>query len=426
MASSNRTRRQYGSGGITQRKDGRWMGRIDAGFTREGKRRQLTVYGSTEAEAKRKLEKKKGQIAREGVSVATHTRATVKSYAEAWLKHRATVSRPNAHAADRSAVRNWIIPVLGRRRLESLTPADVRALAKAQRDAGNASSSALRTHAVLVKMLRDAIVEGHDVPQRLLLVEAPSKGTSDRDAIPTDQAVAMLAQASRLPHGSIHATRLLQGLRPGETLGLTWPRIDFAKHLMTIDWQLQTLRYLDRARPELGFRIPDGYEARQLVDSFHLVRPKSEAGWRVIPMIPWIETALLAWREVAPASPWDLVWPTATGRPVSKASDTLEWRGLQGAASVVEHQDGNGVDLADVVVGHPEGRYWVPQEARHTTATLLLEAGVDPKIITAIMGHSTIVVTRGYQHARVEQAAAALEQIAAQLQLGSSTPRGIH
>jgi site-specific recombinase XerD len=68
-------------------------------------------------------------------------------------------------------------------------------------------------------------------------------------------------------------------------------------------------------------------------------------------------------------------------------------------------------------LGHPSGRYYVPHEARHTTATLLLEAGVDHHVITAILGHSSIVTSRGYQHVRTQLASKALEQIAAQLQL---------
>ena len=43
---------------------------------------------------------------------------------------------------------------------------------------------------------------------------------------------------------------------------------------------------------------------------------------------------------------------------------------------------------------------FVPNEAaaRHTTATLLLEDGVDAHIITPMIGHSDVVVTRGHQH----------------------------
>ena len=56
-------------------------------------------------------------------------------------------------------------------------------------------------------------------------------------------------------------------------------------------------------------------------------------------------------------------------------------------------------------------------EARHTTATLLLEAGVDTAIITAILGHSSIVTTRGYQHASQALARRALDDVAARLGL---------
>lgn len=401
-----RPRRQYGTGSITQRSDGSWMGRIDAGFTREGKRRQVTVYGKDEAEAKRKLDAKRKQIAREGVSISTQTSATVKTWADRWIVLRQRRVRPKTYAADRTALNNWIVPVLGKRKLEALSPADVRALAAAQTDAGLSTSSALRTHASFVKMLRDAILEGYDVPQRVLLTEAPTKAVSDRDAMEVAQAVAVLAVATTLPHGSRWATALLQGMRPAECLGLTWDRVDFDRGVITVDWQLQTLRYVDPARKDLGLRIPDGYEVRQLVGAYALVRPKSKAGYRVIPMVEWVRAALLAWRDVAPPSPHDLVWPTLTGAPANETHDRDEWYALQQTAS-----------LDGVPVVHPAGRLYVRHEARHTTATLLREAGVDPKIIQSIIGHSSIVTTRRYQHARGQQAAAALEQIADQLQL---------
>ena len=159
--------------------------------TREGKRRRLTIYGKTEADAKTKQEAKRVQIAREGVSVASSTRAAVASYATRWLE----------------------------RRVQEVRPTDLRALAEVQREASRASSSALRAHATFMKMLRDAILDGHHVPQRVLLVEALSKGTNDRDASPVPQAMAMLARAASLPHGSIYATRLLQACAPARSSG---------------------------------------------------------------------------------------------------------------------------------------------------------------------------------------------------------------
>ncbi len=402
-------RRQYRTGGISLRKDGLYMGRIDAGTYPNGKRRQLCVYGKTEAEVKAKLERKRKQIASEGKSVATQTRASVRSWSAEWLAQRQKTQRPKAYATDASQVKKWIVPTIGSRKLQNLTPSDVRAVANAIRDAGLKTGTARRAHSVLIQMLKAAILEGHDVPQRVLLVEAPSVGTNDREPLPLEDAIAVLGVAAELPHGSRWVAALLQGMRPNECLGLSWSDVDFDKKLITVRWQLQPLPYIDPKNKDLGFRVPDGYNVRQLVTQWHLVELKTESGYRVIPMVPWFEAALSAWRALAPASPFDLVWPAADGAPADTADDVTEWRLLQETAAIRLGRD----------VRHPTGRRYVRHEARHTTATLLLEAGIDPKVITAIMGHSSILTTRGYQYVQTQLAADALGQIATQLQLAA-------
>lgn len=126
---------------------------------------------------------------------------------------------------------------------------------------------------MLLKLLRDAILEGHDVPQRVLLTPAPTAGTSDRDALLVDDAVAILGQVAQLPHGSRWATAVLQCMRPGECLGLRWDAVDFTRGHITVSWQLQQLPYLDKHDRSRGFRLPDGYDVIQLDRSLHLVRP---------------------------------------------------------------------------------------------------------------------------------------------------------
>jgi len=54
-------------------------------------------------------------------------------------------------------------------------------------------------------------------------------------------------------------------------------------------------------------------------------------------------------------------------------------------------------------------------DARHTGASLFLEANVPEKTIMELMGHSTFAVTRGYQHVSQELALAAMEGMAAKL-----------
>lgn len=397
---SRRRRRQYGTGSVYQRSsDGRWLGVIQAGWKPNGARRTVTVSAKTEAECKRKLERRKREIEQHGLPESE--RVTVKAWAEVWLARAEHKLRPSAFSASRSAIRTWIVPEIGHKRLGALTPGDVRQVTAAMRAAGRKPSSALRAHVTLIQMLKAATLEGHPVPQRVLLVERPSVNANDRQAMTAGQAVAVLEVATSLPHASRWVAALLQGLRPQEALGLTWAAVDRRPGFLDISWQLQDLPYVDKRDHAKGFRVPDGFEVRQLEGRLHLTRPKTAKGQRVVPCVPWMTSALEAWRRIAPPSPHDLVWPALDGRPADEAQDLDEWKALQGTAHV----------------SHPAGRYYVRHEARHTTATLLLEAGVDPEVIKQIIGHSTIVSTQAYLHAPERMTLEALSKVAQRLEL---------
>lgn len=252
-------RREYGSGSVYFRKsDARWVGTIEAGYTRTGARRRITVTGKTEAEAKRKLRDKRAKIEREGLTDAG-SRTTVKAWAATWLADRATKDRPKTHTTDRGAVEAWIVPTIGHKRLEQLTPADVRAVSTALRQAGKSTSTMKRYHGVLIRMLKAAVLEGVNVPPRCLAVEPPAAATNDRTALTVPESLAVLEVASHLPNGSRWAVAFLDGLRQGEALGLTWPEVDLDAEQATISWQMQALPYLDKRDlspddPDPGFR----------------------------------------------------------------------------------------------------------------------------------------------------------------------------
>lgn len=398
-------RRDYRSGSVYQRaSDGLWVASIDVGWTERGTRRRVTVSAKTQAECKRRLSRKKAELDEGGAPVVS-ARTTVKQWAEQWLAQQETTLRPKAFATTRSSVTKWIVPAVGHKRFGNLTPGDIRAVATAQRAAGRTTSTQRRTHSDLMGLLKAAMLEGHPVHPRLLQVAAPVKSVNDRDAMTVEQALAVLPWAGELHHGSRFLAALLQGIRQAESLGLTWDFVDLEQGTMTVAWQLQALPYKVARDRSSGFRIPDGYETRQLRGALHLVRPKSKAGWRVIPLVPVMRDALAAWKaaqaELIPDNPHGLVWPNLDGSPTNTKTDDAEWYALQQAADV----------------RHPACRLFTIHEARHTTATLLLECGVDPTVIVAIMGHSDILTTRGYQHVRTERALEALGLVAERLQL---------
>ncbi len=418
-------RRDYGAGSVYQKCEarygcppldtdgerpghkcqGRWIGAVSAGWTERGTRRRLTVTATTEAEAKRRLRKKVQEV-EEGAASEASSRKTVKAWAEEWLPIVERELSPNAMEKTLTATRKWIVPTIGHKRLADIAPADVRAVMDKMRREGLVSSSQRRYHSVLIQMLKAAQGEGYAIAPRVLAVKAPAKSVSDREDIPVSDAVRMLEVASTDPAGARWVAGFLQGMRQGEVLGLTRDAVDLDRGILILSWQLQPLPYRVTRDRTSGFRTPDGYEAKQVRGRWHLVRPKSDAGWRVIPLLPWMTEALRAWFEVMPESPHGIVWHHPVGDPPK--IDDAAWYALQDAAGV-RHPARLDAD------GEP-GRYTI-HEARHTTATLLLEAGVDPAVITAIIGHSSIVTTRGYQHVNAAPLAAAMEKVAERLAL---------
>jgi integrase len=409
MADTSMTRRDYKTGSVFQRSsDGRWLGTIEAGYTANGGRRRITVSASTRSAVLRKIRDKKLELEREGHRNVKRT-ITVAKWSQAWLDAIQPKVRPSAYETDKAAAK-VIVAAIGHIKLGDLSPADVRDVAVYLRKQGKSTSTALRYHGSLMRMLKAASLDGYAIPPNVLLTEKPTKAVSDREAVPVEQAIKALTHIAAMPDGSRWALAFLQGLRQAEALGLTWEQVDLDAGTLTISWQLKNLRYNVKGDPSKGFQIPDGYEARHLVGASHLVRPKSVAGWRKIPLVPWAVSALRKWREIAPVNDMGLVWPgpfyKGALRARNAANDRGEWEAIQKAAKIA----------------HRTGRPYVVHEIRHSTATLLMELGVPESVRIAIMGHSSIAVTHGYEHVDVSQARAALEQMAERLRLPAVSP----
>lgn len=394
-------RRDYRSGSVYQRtSDGRWVATIEAGWTETGARHRIVLTAKTETAVKRK--RRDRVLAMERGEVGTSTRETVKAWSEKYLEMRVRDLSPKGYRAAASPVRKWIVPTIGHRRLDQLTPADVRAVHEAKRshnlDPGD-------VHRVLMTMLRAAIRDGYQVPPSVLAVKPPKASKSDRTAMTVEEGVACLKVAATMDRGSRWLFTLIYGARMGECLGLTRDAVDLDAGSFgeaVIEWQLQALPYNVPRDRSSGFRLPDGYEVRHLVDSYHLVRPKSQRGWRVAPFLPLMRDGMKRALAVAPENPWGLVWPGPDGRPMNDKHDRAEWWALQKAAGVA----------------HPSGRPYHVHECRNFAATMLLEADVDEHVVTALLGHSTVATSRRYMSVRRKPMLEGLTRVGDLLQLG--------
>jgi integrase len=396
--------RSKGTGSIYQNSRGQWVAAFETGWTAQGTRRRLTFKARTAAEVRARLAEAQRRVAAAGPE-ATFATITMRRWVDQWLARRQRIVRPGTFVSDRSAVRRWIVPTIGHLRLDSLTPSDIRKVVASQEEARLAVPTMQRTHAVLNKLLADAVADGYQVCQRARETAGPGQGRSPRQSLSVAAAMKILAVAADWPDASRWVAALVEGLRPAEALGLTWDMIDLDAETMTLAWQLKALPYVEHRNPDSGFRVPRGFESRHLQGAYHLVRPKTQAGSRVIPLVPWLVDGLKTWRGQAP-SPHGLVWPRDDGAPRSAEFDRRQWYEIAGQAKVT--------------VTLPDGRTRRPllYEARHTAATLLLANGIDETTIKAILGHSSVLSTQSYLHADRTRTRAALAASAESLGLG--------
>lgn len=409
-------RREYGEGAFYYSPaKGRWIGRVEAGYYPNGARRQLEVSSKDKAKCWDKFQALRRRVAREGMPVeGMATTPTVAAWLETWLAARVTMVRPKTFASERSVLTRHVIPILGRKHLDALRPSDLRALTQAMAAAGANSTHQGYGQRIFVQALKDAVTEGYEVAPGIFHTRKPAEAINDRTSLPLEDAVAMLRVASTRPDSSRWVAAFLQGMRQGECLGLTWDAIDLDRQVVDVSWQLQELPYKDRA--EGTFRIPAGFEARHLIHSFHLTRPKTAAGQRILPLVPWMSAQLTELRARGIDSPYGLVWPRPSNPelPQRAAFDREAFRGLQIEAGVKKGTKTTTNEAGELITA-PD--YYVVHEARHTTASLLTAGGVDPVVITAILGHTKLATSERYKHVNLASARAALTDMAAQLGL---------
>jgi integrase len=381
-------RRGPGDGGLYKRADGLWIGVVDMP-TADGKRRRRTVSSKSRAEAARKLNELKAAVA--AGQVTGSPRMTVAQWLDYWLEDICRYRvRPTTLRYYEGAIRLYVKPQLGGRRLADLSQADVRAMHRALQ--ADSTRAAVKAHQTLQKSLADAVREGIIPRNVAALTEKPKHVVQTRGALTMAQARQLVVAALEAgdPLASRWAAALLLGARQGELLGLEWSRVDLDAGLVDLSWQLQLSQKAhgcdgDCGRQRPGFcpsavwNLPPGVEYRECYKSLIWTRPKTSAGTRVVPVIAPL---LLLLREHAKATagqpnPHGLVWHHADGRPLYPSDDQDSWSAALARADI-EH---------------------VPLHvARHTTATLLMEAGVPEDVRMQIMGHNSVVAQRGYVH----------------------------
>lgn len=393
MASKTQ-RRDAGSGGLYQDSRGLWTAVVELP-DRDGKRRRKVIRSKSKATAAAKLREVRKELDRAG-DLATSS-PTLATWLALWLDQVAAPRlKPRTLSTYRGYVDRYIVPTIGRVRLDKLTQEHVRRLHDAMIvDAGLSSTTALQAHRILAKALTDAMREGRISRNPTTMLDAPRKAVSTREALTADEARTLLMSVASDPEeGAWWSVALLAGLRQGERLGLTHEFLDLEVGMITVAWQLQRLAWqhgcgkkdaagwpCGRSRggscPSRRLDLPADQEAQRVYGGLWLTRPKSRAGWREVPLEPRLREVLARYVQQHPAGDAGLVFTRPGGHPIDPSDDTAAWDAALRRAG-----------LPDVVL----------HSARHTTATLLFELGVPEQLRVRILGHSSATTTAGYTH----------------------------
>lgn len=383
--------RAKGDGSLFKDSRGYWTASVTIP-THDGTRRRKTIRSKDRSVAVEKLRALRAELDQHGDIITASP--TVKKYLEHWLKHTAAERlRPQTLKTYRGYIERWIIPAIGRAKVSDLTARhveQVQQLARTGYGTGKdakkpvSSTTRLQIHRILAVALRDAVRAGHlrTNPADRDHVEAPKKRYVETQVLTSDQTRALLQAVAEHDRAARWALALFTGMRQGECLGIERDAIDLERDLLTVRWQVQ------KASEKPNESIPQ----RDLGRGYWLLPPKTQGSFRVVPIIEPLHVALENHIEKMPAATkkHDLLFRRADGMPVDQSTDRKEWKGLLEAA------------------GLPAVRL---HDARHGVATLLLEAGVDIHVIQTILGHSTVLTTKGYAHVNTKLAREGLERM---------------
>ncbi|WP_055699195.1 tyrosine-type recombinase/integrase [Streptomyces silaceus] len=357
---SPRKRNPNGAGSIWQRKDGRYEARVYVPQP-DGTRKRKTVYGATWEECD---EKRQELVRRDRQGIPTPSRsAKLSEWLPYWLaeyiephRKRTTYVKYEMH------VRLYLVPLLGSRRLESLTTANVRQMvAKVTTQAS--AATAKEAHRVLRTALTAACREELISRNVVQLVPAPRVEPRALNPWSLDQTLTFLEASRSDPLHTAFVLAVALGLRRGEILGLQWTDVDLERRTLTVRTTL------NRGGKDLYLDTTKNRRARMVPIPLMCVAPLR---WQRLRQAQQRAAAGAEWHDS------DHVFTTRSGRPIEPRNLYRSFLRIAESA------------------GLPKVRL---HDTRHGCASLLFAAGVAPRTVMEILGHSQIAVTMNvYTH----------------------------
>jgi integrase len=372
-------RRANTAGQIIARGEDTWLVRIFTGRDGNGKRRYLnkTIKGKKK-DAQDYLSKTLTAIST-GTFVESSP-ITFAEYLDKWLAATSSRVREKTYRSYEEVLRIYVRPTLGGNRLADIRPLDIQGL-YAELQARKLSARTIRyAHAVTFSAFKQAVRWQMLARNPCESVEPPRQVRKEMQALAPDEAARFLKSAAQDRLGVLFEFALATGMRPSEYLGLQWKDVDVEKGIITVQRTL----------------------ARRKGGGWYFDEPKTPRSRRSIPLPASTLRALVEHKRRQSearlkAGPDyqnnDLIFATSDGTPLLLRNlIRRHFRLILKSAKLPLT-----LRLYDL---------------RHTCATLLLAAGVHPKVASERLGHSSVTLTLDvYSHVLPSMQEAATEKL---------------
>lgn len=298
----------------------------------------------------------------------------LRHWLDVYCKPRLARNTVNAYTVN---VEKHMIPYIGEIKLNRLTPRDIQTLYEKLRDVGLSGNSARHVHNNLHKALLWAVKQELIPRNPADLVDPPLIEQKERQTLTPEQIQRLLTACTGSFIYLPVMFAVLLGLRRGEALGLQWEDVDFQqktitiRHSVTCDKQGYTLGNPKTKNSRRTLRLPDAVldaikqEQKKQTDLAKFVG----SGFNELHLVCCRESGALI----------------TTNALQHVFKDILKTAGL------------------------PNVRF---HDLRHTHATLMLRNQVPAKIVSAMLGHSSIGITMDlYSHVTVDMQDGAVQVI---------------
>ena len=354
-------------GHICKRSQGSWTIVYDLqvdSITGKRRQRSQTIRG-TKREAERVL--REVLLSLEQGSYVKPNKVTLGEWLRMWLKDYVSINTTDrTQESYWSTVERHLIPSLGRVAITDLQAQHIQSyyaekLNKGRADGkgGLSARSVVYHHRILSKALDYAVNMGVVVRNVAKVVQPPRVQRVTMSTLSSVEATRFLDAARETDYYVYLATLLYTGLRRGELLALRWRNLDLDSGTLTV---VETAYKLGNG--EYRIKEPKTAHSRRtvtlpasLVELFKVYRTDQE---------------LLRIQLGVTLNADDFVFIRADGSPINPNAVTLAFKRILKQASLRR------IRLHDL---------------RHTHATLMLTAGIHPKVVSERLGHANIGIT---------------------------------